>query len=253
MKKYDIDFYQSVSLRAQKAAQVAADQIYKFYKPQSLIDVGCGQGIWSRAFLERISTLEKVSAVDLSSSNITYLKDENINASVSIALHGQDLNLNPSLPGSYFDFAICVEVLEHISKQSSEMIIAELGEKCGMVLFSAAISGQGGTHHINEQSLSYWNQKMGESGFVALDVIRPIFILDREIPSYYTNSIAIWLNKAFVSEIQNKIDWVELSKILPSELMDRRKTLTKLRFRILSLMPRQFVTFLAILKNRLLH
>src|SRR6185437_16419734 len=42
-----------------------------------------------------------------------------------------------------------------------------------VVLFSAAIPGQGGHHHVNEQFPDYWSAHFARHGFRPLDLIRP--------------------------------------------------------------------------------
>ena len=42
-----------------------------------------------------------------------------------------------------------------------------------LVLFSAAIPGQGGTNHVNEQWPEYWAAMFANNSFVCFDVLRP--------------------------------------------------------------------------------
>ncbi len=55
-----------------------------------------------------------------------------------------------------FDLAICLGVCEHLPKAKSLSVVDFLVGSAPVVLFSAAIPGQGGVNHINEQWQSFW-------------------------------------------------------------------------------------------------
>jgi hypothetical protein len=65
------------------------------------------------------------------------------------------------------------EVAEHLTKSRAEGLVGDLTRLTDVVLFSAAIPGQGGTDHVNEQYLGYWVALFEAKGFVMLDVLRP--------------------------------------------------------------------------------
>ena len=64
--------------------------------------------------------------------------------------HSEDLRLTKN-----YDLAISLEVAEHLSSESANMFIACLTNMSDIVLFSAAIPGQGGENRINEQWPKY--------------------------------------------------------------------------------------------------
>ena len=57
--------------------------------------------------------------------------------------------------GRQFDLVQSLEVAEHLPKTSAERFVQTLVTHGTRVLFSAAIPGQGGENHINEQPLEY--------------------------------------------------------------------------------------------------
>ena len=61
-----------------------------------------------------------------------------------------------------------------------------------MILFSAAVPGQGGYHHINEQPHEYWHNKFAEKGFKMYDIIRPLIQYNKKLPFWYRNNIFIY-------------------------------------------------------------
>ena len=58
---------------------------------------------------------------------------------------------------------------------------------------SAALPGQGGTHHVNEQWIDYWANMFGQHGYQPFDFLRPLFWDDARIePWYRQNAIALF-------------------------------------------------------------
>jgi hypothetical protein len=247
---YDSKFYLSVTERASIAASLAASITSKFLKPSSLVDIGSGQGIWSQSFSEAMPSLRYIYAIDLESDNISLLESHTKSGIPTVAKVSQDLSRNQSLPDKVFDIGICVEVLEHLPKIAAELLMLEFGKKCKFLVFSAAITGQGGTHHINEQNLNYWSNKLAATGFVPLDVFRKEFREDARIPSYYSNSIALWVNVGYVDNVNIGIlNLNQLFKCFSPDISDSRSFLNKLRYFIVGLLPHQTVTLIAKVKN----
>lgn len=52
-------------------------------------------------------------------------------------------------------------------------IVTALTDAAPVILFSAAVPGQGGNNHINEQWPEYWCQLFKALGYDVLDPIRP--------------------------------------------------------------------------------
>src|SRR5262249_60644531 len=50
-----------------------------------------------------------------------------------------------------FDLVVCLEVAEHLPTDSAANLLTNLCNAGDVVLFSAAIPGQGGVNHINEK------------------------------------------------------------------------------------------------------
>lgn len=92
-----------------------------------------------------------------------------------------DLSEDPRLTKKY-DLAISLEVVEHLSSESANMFIACFTNMSDIVLFSAAIPGQGGENHINEQWPEYWSGLFNERGYVGLNFARRRVWNDRRIP-----------------------------------------------------------------------
>ena len=90
-----------------------------------------------------------------------------------------------------FDLAICLEVAEHLSKGRASSFVTDLCTSSDVVLFGAAIPGQGGTNHINEQWQDYWCDLFSGQGYVAVDLLKQKFWNDERFikcPYYVANT-----------------------------------------------------------------
>ena len=64
------------------------------------------------------------------------------------------------------------------------------------MLFSAAIPGQPGTHHINEQFPWYWQKLFARHGYVALDVVRPRVRHNPAVEPWYSQNVLLYMARA---------------------------------------------------------
>lgn len=72
-----------------------------------------------------------------------------------------------------FDLAVCLEVAEHLPESRASGLVADLTSLAPCVLFSAAVPGPSGTHHINAQYLPYCVDLFRRNGYEGMDPIRP--------------------------------------------------------------------------------
>lgn len=91
-----------------------------------------------------------------------------------------------------FDLAVSLEVAEHLPESHAPNSIASLTELAPLVLFSAAIPHQGGTHHVNEQWPEYWSSLFRERGFRVIDCIRPQIWNNEDIPYWYRQNTLLF-------------------------------------------------------------
>jgi hypothetical protein len=76
-----------------------------------------------------------------------------------------DLSQNPpAAVGSGFDVAYCFEVAEHLCPELGDRLVKFLTRIAGVVIFTAAQPGQGGTGHVNEQPPRYWIDRFEAAG-----------------------------------------------------------------------------------------
>jgi SAM-dependent methyltransferase len=245
--KYSSDFYGSVSSRAKIPAEIVSKFVSEVFTPKSIIDIGSGEGLWLATFLNDNPNATGV-AVDLPGSNFSYLKS----AYKSAQLLQLDFETDSLPNGQIFDLGICLEVIEHISEDRAHTLMDWISSSCKIVVFSGATIGQGGTHHINEQSQKYWIDSMTSKGFIPLDILRSRFKSRKSIPNYYSNNTFVYVNRLFLEddgmlEILNK-----MSKFESLHFVDLRPPLLRIVQKCVSFLPRPVVSFLAEVKSKLI-
>lgn len=137
--------------------------LFETYKPKSIIDVGCGLGNWIE--VAKKMGVEEVIGVDGFYVDRSLLK---IDESEFVE---RDLTKPFDLKRK-FDLAICLEVAEHLPDSSAEDLIKSIVTHTDVVMFSAALPGQGGQNHINEQWPEYWKELFERYDFEMIDFFR---------------------------------------------------------------------------------
>ena len=85
-----------------------------------------------------------------------------------------------------------MEVAEHLSPSRADSFVEDLTKLGDVILFSAAIVGQGGINHVNTQMQSYWAKKFLRLGYVGIDCIRPKVWENQQVAVWYRQNIFIY-------------------------------------------------------------
>ena len=107
---------------------------------------------------------------------------------------------------------MCLEVAEHLPEQSAKTLVESLCSLSDFILFSAAIPGQGGLHHLNEQWQEYWVVQFKEKGFAAFDCIRPKIWNNSKIQFWYKQNILLFAKR----EKSNDLKQTQCYHIIPN-------------------------------------
>ncbi len=164
MTAYDSWFYKSMLDGSLASAREVLPEVFAVAKPKSVLDLGCGEGIWLRVAKE-------LGATTLVGFDGAYVQLDHLQIDKS-EFHSVDLAKAFPAPVRV-DLAISLEVAEQYLPESlADEIVAFLTSCSDTVFFGAAIPRQGGTDHVNEQWQSYWAKKFQRHGFEASTDIR---------------------------------------------------------------------------------
>jgi SAM-dependent methyltransferase len=209
---YDERFFGLQVADSLRSARAIAQIACQLFEPTSVVDVGCGQGAWLAAFMEL--GLTRVRGIDGDYVNRDKLLFDRANFVAA------DLSRAFEIPGHY-DLTICVEVAEHLPGSSSRQLVRAVTQASPLVLFSAAVPGQGGSGHINEQWPSYWRALFADEGFRMFDPIRPRIREARAICWWYRQNLVVFASREAVSRHSrlgnevagDDIEWIHISLV----------------------------------------
>ena len=158
----------------------SARRILPFLSPtgKAIVDFGCGQGDW----LLEARALGAAAVLGLE----TYALEGG--AILPVPTIAADLTRAVTLDRR-FDVALCLEVGEHIEARHADTLVASLAAAAPLVLFSAAVPGQGGVGHVNEQPPAYWHEKFQAHGMHCFDFRREIWADSDVEPWYVMNTL----------------------------------------------------------------
>lgn len=249
---YDEGFYARQMDGSYRSAVHYVNEVFSFYSPRSVIDVGCGRGMWLKAFKERgVSLTVGLDGPWNSQANM-------IDSSIEFRAVNLSAPLS-SVDSRTFDLALSLEVAEHLDKSSAETFVDTLVHLSDIVLFGAAYTAQGGTHHVNEQPHTHWARLFRNKGFEVFDLFRPIFWGHSEIEFWYQQNTFLYVRAGhpLIASLANRhvlpvknlafLDCVHPT--LYQAKLDQATALGTLKRMILSAIPRTLHPGLVRLKN----
>lgn len=181
-------------LAARRILKILRDQLGPF---ESVVDIGCGVGTW-------LSVAEELGAKCTRGIDGPWATTLPYKASGTFQIDTIDLEKEWKIKGNY-RLGISLEVAEHLTEQAGARLIKNLCATCDVILFSAAIPGQGGVGHINEQWPLYWQEQFETCGMDFIDVIRPIIIGESSIPVWYRQNCIIFAKNSIADEYYRKM------------------------------------------------
>lgn len=181
-----INYTHDESFHNEKAALEIIPAILKFKNINSVIDIGCGTGSWlSAAKKLNIKEVKGVDGIQVRSALLKISPSEFLKHDLR-----KELDLNRQ-----FDLCICLEVVEHLPVSAADTIIDTLTKHSQFIVFSAAIPGQTGDHHINEQWPKYWQEKFEARGYYPIDSLRKQFWNNKQVDWWYRQNLIIYTSE----------------------------------------------------------
>lgn len=189
-EEYTEEFFQALREGASRSAAVIVPLVLDLIRPRSVVDVGCGTGAWLAAFA-RHGVADYLGVDAFTPAGLLEIpRDRFVEA---------DLTRQLAL-GRRFDLAVSLEVAEHLPGSAARSFVESLTRLAPVVLFSAAIPGQGGTSHLNEQWPEYWARLFADAGFDPMDVLRPRVWGDERIEVWYAQNTILYVARSSQGE-----------------------------------------------------
>ena len=184
MTRYRSEWFESRKERARSSAQVVLPIVLELVHASSVVDVGCGTGSW-------LAVAEELGVADGIGIDAEHI-DRALLEIPDDRFVTQDLRTRQAF-GRTFDLALCLEVGEHLPARSAVTLVETLVALAPAVLFSAAVPGQGGTSHVNEQWPEYWAALFARHGYSAYDVVRARVWRDDRVGYFYAQNSLLYV------------------------------------------------------------
>lgn len=183
---YDSGFYELRTDEFLQSARKIVPFLLNLLDVSSVCDLGCGEGAWLRAFCEH-------GVTDVLGVDGDYVSRERLQVPPTVFQPwdlAQPLTLNRG-----FDLACSIEVAEHLPLSAANTMVENLCHLAPFVLFSAAIPGQGGTGHVNEQWPEFWRNRFSSAGYELVDCIRARFWNDPDVAPWYLQNLFLYVRR----------------------------------------------------------
>lgn len=238
---YSGTFFDYIDASARASAQRFTALLFPILQPTSVIDLGCGRGVWLDEWL-------RAGATEVLGADGDYVDQDALEIDRAAFLPA-DLT-RPLTPGRRFDLAQSLEVGEHLPASAAETLVDSLTAASDRVLFSAAVVGQGGEFHVNERPLSYWQGLFEARGYRAYDCVRPHLQDTRAVAPWYRYNAVLYVNDAGRDGLPEAV----LRHALPdgAKVMNGGDALWRLRCAVLARLPQTTVTRIAQMRAALL-
>ncbi len=156
-KIYDDQFFNNTIKLESQSARAVGEILIKYFAPKSVVDIGCGAGIYLAEFR---------------TFNIKILGFDGSPAAIAASLVGDKIKLHnlcqPLKLNRQFDLCLCLEVAEHLAETCADVLVNTLTGLAKTIIFTAATPGQGpiSIGHINEQPPEYWLKLFKQKKFL---------------------------------------------------------------------------------------
>jgi hypothetical protein len=198
---YDDDFFEYISIGSRRSAAVVAPLVLKHYQAKSLADIGCGRGAW-------LPEWQRAGVSDYIGIDGDYIDRDGLLFPPG-RFATQDLTKRFDI-GRRFDLVVSLEVGEHINPRDTETFVDNLCRHTDAILFSAAVPGQGGVFHVNEQDYAFWRQRFSARGYRLFDFVRPNLTSHRQVEPWYRYNSLFFARAGAVERLSDEARSAEI-------------------------------------------
>lgn len=238
---YSDDFYASINAGSRDSARVLLPLLLDLMDVRSIADFGCGQGAWLEVWGE-LGVSDRLGLDGAYVDPATLFVPAECFRPVDLA-NAVDL-------GRRFDVVQSLEVAEHLPEAAAALFVQTLTDHADVVLFSAAVPGQGGTRHINEKPRRWWRALFAERGFVPVDPFRRQISKNRLVKAWYRYNAMLYVKGDALAEyprMQRYVvpDGTPIQDVSPLAYKLRKVALARLPVAVIDLLALAKVKVLA--------
>jgi hypothetical protein len=180
---YNPKFYRELA-SAQESAREILPLVLDIVKPASVVDVGCGTSNW-------LAIASDLGVRDILGIDGPWVTQQLAIPPTKFIAH----NLaTPLKLDRRYDLALSLEVAEHLPASAAGVFVQNLCAAADVVVFSAAIPGQGGRRHVNEQWPAYWADLFHEHRYECYDFLRPRIWNNPRVAWHYAQNSMIFVH-----------------------------------------------------------
>jgi SAM-dependent methyltransferase len=238
--KYVPGFFNYIESGATASAKVVVDVLRSALHPKSVLDVGCGRGAWLSVW--------KDAGTEVLGVDGDYVERDSL-----LIEPGEFLAKDISRPfdlSRQFDMVQCLEVAEHVEEENGVTLVQNLAAHGNVILFSAAVPGQGGENHVNEKPLEYWREKFASCGLVPFDYVRPLVKNDKRVEPWYRYNTILYVRRSLIATLPRQVAATAVAE--GDRIRDYSPPVWRIRKAVLRILPVGIVTMLARVKHAIL-
>ena len=189
---YRAEFFDYIETGSMRSAEIVVPAVRTVLAVGSVLDVGCGRGAW-------LAEWRRQGVADIAGVDGAYVARERLLIPAD-RFTARDL-AQPIDLGRRFDLVQSLEVAEHLAESAADVFVDNLVRHGHVILFSAAVPGQGGEHHVNEQPYGYWRDKFLARDYVLFDAVRPLLAGDRRVEPWYRYNLLLFAARSAVGRL----------------------------------------------------
>ncbi len=189
MSPYSAQWYKSELENSLRGARAIVPLLMEMFRPASVVDVGCGTGAWLSVFRDHgVKTLQGVDGEWVVKGQMLISLADFKPADLSKKFESTER----------FDLAVSLEVAEHLPASAADDLVYSLTLLAPVIAFSAAIPGQGGNTHLNEQWPDYWAALFEKHSYKVVDCVRSRIWHREDVAACYIQNTLLYVsNRAF--------------------------------------------------------
>lgn len=238
---YDDEFYASINQGSTASARVVLPLLLDLLPVQSVVDFGCGQGAWLEVWRE-------LGVTDRIGVDGEYVDPDALLIPPEL-FRPADLSTPVDL-GRRFDVVQTLEVAEHLPRAAADAFVKTLVQHGDIVFHSAAVPGQGGTRHINEQPRSWWRERFAAHDYVPVDPFRRHLLHTQDVKPWYRYNVLLYVRRERLAELPALAPYVvpdgqPIADLSPLPYKLRKVVLARLPVPAIDLLARVKVKVLA--------